>query len=79
MTRIKKAELIDKESIRIVLEDSGEEFSFVGDACWLLDKDELRSILNLWKNRVIPKRREFARLTDAEREAKVKELVGVEV
>lgn len=81
MVRIKKAELIDKETglIRIVIEESGEEFSFVGDAWELANKTEMERILKHWRDVVIPKRRAFAKLTEAEQKAKVKELEGIEV
>ena len=81
MTRIKRAELVDKERglIRITLEEAGEEYEFAGDAWELLDQERVLEILQHWKTKVIPRRRAYGKLTDTEKERKVKELEGIEV
>jgi hypothetical protein len=81
MVKVKEIIFVDKEQnfVRVVLEDNGEEYSFVGDAWEILDEEKFKIILSDWKNRIIPKMRAYKKLNKEGREKLLNKLKRLSV
>jgi hypothetical protein len=83
---IAPSQLAPKELLIIKLDADGEEYEFAIDLWELvdpntgkLDINQLRSILDRWRNEVIPKRRLAKKLSDLELFQFIRNIVGKEV
>lgn len=77
--RVKKAERVGKDQIKVTLEEQGREFTFMGDAWELFNEERRLSILAHWRDVVIPSRLAVEKMSDEEFERKLKKLEEVTI
>jgi hypothetical protein len=80
------SQISPKELLIIKLDADGEEYEFavntwelIDPATGKLDINQLRSILDRWRNEIIPKRRLAKKLNDLEVQQFIRNIVGKEV
>jgi len=80
------SQLAPKELLIVKLDADGEEYEFavntwelINPATGKLDINQLRSILDRWRNEIIPRRRLARKLSDSELSQFIRDTVGKEI